>query len=192
MNENAGDLAGKSQQEADEAILAWLKEHDRLEKREHYRHSVGTCERCHTRIEPLVSLQWWVAMEEPRQAGARGAAGAARALPPRVAAPVRDPLARGDPGLEHLAAALVGTPAAALVLPGRPRHAAPGRRPTRAPSAARASSRAIRTCSTPGSRRRSGRTRRSAGRSRRPSSSATTPATSTRRRARSSASGRTG
>ena len=67
MNENAGDLAGKSQQEADEAILAWLKEHDRLEKREHYRHSVGTCERCHTRIEPLVSLQWWVAMEEPRQ-----------------------------------------------------------------------------------------------------------------------------
>ena len=45
----------------------WLKEHDRLEKREHYRHAVGTCERCHTRIEPLVSLQWWVAMEEPRK-----------------------------------------------------------------------------------------------------------------------------
>ena len=67
MNENAGDLAGKTQQEADEAILTWLKEHDWLEKREHYRHSVGTCERCHTRIEPLVSLQWWVAMEEPRK-----------------------------------------------------------------------------------------------------------------------------
>ena len=67
MNENAGDLAGKTQEEADQAILAWLKEHDRLEKREHYRHAVGTCERCHTRIEPLVSLQWWVAMEEPRK-----------------------------------------------------------------------------------------------------------------------------
>ena len=67
MNENAGDLAGKTQAEADEAILAWLKEHDRLEKREHYRHAVGTCERCHTRIEPLVSLQWWVSMEEPRK-----------------------------------------------------------------------------------------------------------------------------
>jgi valyl-tRNA synthetase len=67
MNENAGDLAGKTQQEADEAVIAWLKEHDRLEKREHYRHAVGTCERCHTRIEPLVSLQWWVAMEEPRK-----------------------------------------------------------------------------------------------------------------------------
>ena len=67
MNENAGDLAGTTQTEADEAILAWLKEHDRLERREHYRHAVGTCERCHSRIEPLVSLQWWVAMEEPRQ-----------------------------------------------------------------------------------------------------------------------------
>jgi valyl-tRNA synthetase len=67
MNENAGDLEGKTQEEADQAILAWLKEHDQLEKREHYRHAVGTCERCHTRIEPLVSLQWWVAMEEPRK-----------------------------------------------------------------------------------------------------------------------------
>jgi valyl-tRNA synthetase len=67
MNENAGHLAGKTQQEADEAILAWLKERDQIEKREHYRHAVGTCERCHTRIEPLVSLQWWVAMEEPRK-----------------------------------------------------------------------------------------------------------------------------
>ena len=67
MNDEAGDLAGKTQAEADEAVLAWLKERDRLEQREHYRHAVGTCERCHSRIEPLVSLQWWVAMEEPRK-----------------------------------------------------------------------------------------------------------------------------
>jgi valyl-tRNA synthetase len=67
MNEHAGDLAGKTQEEADEAVVAWLKEHDRLERRESYRHAVGTCERCHSRIEPLISLQWWCAMEEPRQ-----------------------------------------------------------------------------------------------------------------------------
>ncbi|MGE5690012.1 MAG: valine--tRNA ligase [Pseudomonadota bacterium] len=67
MSEGAGDLAGLTQQEADEAVLAWLREHDALERREHYRHAVGTCERCHSRIEPLVSLQWWVAMEEPRK-----------------------------------------------------------------------------------------------------------------------------
>jgi len=67
MNEAAGDLSGATQKQADEAVIGWLKEHDGLEKREHYRHAVGTCERCHTRIEPLVSLQWWVAMEEARQ-----------------------------------------------------------------------------------------------------------------------------
>jgi valyl-tRNA synthetase len=67
MNEEAGDLAGLEQSEADKAVVAWLKEHDRLEKQENYRHNVGTCERCHTRIEPLVSLQWWCAMEEPRK-----------------------------------------------------------------------------------------------------------------------------
>ena len=56
------------------------------------------------------------------QARTRGAARAARPLPPRVAAPVRDPLARRDSRLEHLPPALVGAPAAALVLPGRARH----------------------------------------------------------------------
>jgi valyl-tRNA synthetase len=67
MNEEAGDLAGLTQTEADAAVVAWLEEHGQLEKRERYRHNVGTCERCHNRIEPLVSLQWWLAMEEPRK-----------------------------------------------------------------------------------------------------------------------------
>jgi hypothetical protein len=67
MSDAAGELAGATQQEADEAVVAWLREHDRLEKREPHRHNVGTSERCHTRIEPLVSLQWWLAMEEPRK-----------------------------------------------------------------------------------------------------------------------------
>ncbi len=67
MNEQAGDLGGLDQAEADKAVVAWLREHDQLEKQENYRHNVGTCERCHTRIEPLVSLQWWCAMEEPRK-----------------------------------------------------------------------------------------------------------------------------
>jgi valyl-tRNA synthetase len=67
MNEAAGELAGLTQAEADEAVLSWLKERGRLEKREHYRHNVGTCERCHARIEPLISLQWWCAMDEARK-----------------------------------------------------------------------------------------------------------------------------
>ena len=65
MNEAAGDLAGLTQEEAGERILAWAEERGLVEKREPYRHSVGTCERCHSRIEPLISLQWWCAMKEP-------------------------------------------------------------------------------------------------------------------------------
>ncbi len=67
MNDEAGDLAGLTQDEADAAVLAWLKERGQLVKRENYRHSVGTCERCHTRIEPLISLQWWCRMGEPAE-----------------------------------------------------------------------------------------------------------------------------
>jgi valyl-tRNA synthetase len=64
LNEAAGELAGLSQAEADERILEWLREHDQLEKREPYRHSVALCDRCKTRIEPRISLQWWCAMDE--------------------------------------------------------------------------------------------------------------------------------
>jgi valyl-tRNA synthetase len=63
MNENAGELAGLTQEEADERVLAWCRERGRLEKRESYRHAVALCERCKTRIEPLISLQWWCSME---------------------------------------------------------------------------------------------------------------------------------
>src|SRR5215216_5349604 len=64
MNEEAGDLAGLTQDEAGERIVAWAKERGLLEKRESYRHSVALCERCESRIEPLISLQWWCSMEE--------------------------------------------------------------------------------------------------------------------------------
>jgi valyl-tRNA synthetase len=64
MNAEAGDLAGLTQEEASARILAWSEERGLVEKREPYRHSVGTCERCHSRIEPVISLQWWCAMKE--------------------------------------------------------------------------------------------------------------------------------
>ena len=64
MNDEAGDLAGLTQAEADERVLAWLKEHDQLEKRESYRHTVALCDRCKNRIEPRISLQWWCSMDE--------------------------------------------------------------------------------------------------------------------------------
>ncbi|HEY2218341.1 MAG TPA: valine--tRNA ligase [Gaiellaceae bacterium] len=60
----AEGFEGMAQEEVNERVVAWLKEHDQLEKRESYRHSVGRCERCHSRIEPLVSPQWWCRMDE--------------------------------------------------------------------------------------------------------------------------------
>ena len=62
MSELVPELAGLTQKEAEQRILDWCRERDLLEKREHYRHAVPTCERCHNRIEPLVSLQWWCSM----------------------------------------------------------------------------------------------------------------------------------
>jgi valyl-tRNA synthetase len=67
MNDGAGELGGQTQDEAAQRILDWARERDLLEKREHYRHAVPTCERCHSRIEPMISLQWWCSMEELKQ-----------------------------------------------------------------------------------------------------------------------------
>jgi valyl-tRNA synthetase len=67
MNEEAGELAGLTQDEAGERILGWIKDRSLLVKRETYRHSVALCERCKSRIEPLISLQWWCRMEELKQ-----------------------------------------------------------------------------------------------------------------------------
>jgi valyl-tRNA synthetase len=67
MNEEAGELAGLTQPEADERVLEWLKKHDQLEKRESYRHKVALCDRCHSRIEPRISLQWWCSMRDLRK-----------------------------------------------------------------------------------------------------------------------------
>src|SRR4051794_24756867 len=64
MNEEAGELAGLTQEEAEARILDWLREREQLEKRESYRHTVALCDRCKSRIEPRISLQWWCSMDE--------------------------------------------------------------------------------------------------------------------------------
>jgi valyl-tRNA synthetase len=57
-------LIGLTEDEASDYVVEWLREEGLLEKRESYRHSVGHCERSGTRIQPLVSLQWWCAMDD--------------------------------------------------------------------------------------------------------------------------------
>src|ERR671918_20084 len=67
ISEAAGELAGLTQEEAGARVLAWAEERGLLEKREPYRHTIAQCERCHSRIEPLISLQWWCRMDEYKQ-----------------------------------------------------------------------------------------------------------------------------
>jgi valyl-tRNA synthetase len=57
-------LIGLTEEEAADYVVEWLREEGLLEKRESYRHAVGHCERSGTRIQPLVSLQWWCAMDD--------------------------------------------------------------------------------------------------------------------------------
>ncbi|MES1246158.1 MAG: valine--tRNA ligase [Actinomycetota bacterium] len=56
------EYKGLTEDEAADKVVQWLKDNDRLEKREHYRHAVGHCDRSGTRIQPLVLLQWWCEM----------------------------------------------------------------------------------------------------------------------------------
>ena len=55
--------AGLDRYEARKAIVADLEAGGYLEKIEPHAHNVGTCYRCGTTIEPMVSKQWFVRME---------------------------------------------------------------------------------------------------------------------------------
>ena len=56
--------AGIDRYEARKAIVADLEAEGALVKIEPHDHNVGTCYRCHTTVEPRVSKQWFVKMEE--------------------------------------------------------------------------------------------------------------------------------
>ena len=56
--------AGMDRYEARKAIVEDLKAEGALVEIEDSSHNVGTCYRCHTTVEPRVSLQWFVKMED--------------------------------------------------------------------------------------------------------------------------------
>ena len=60
---DCGKYAGMTAMEARKAILADLAEGGYLKETEPLTHEVGTCYRCHTVIEPMISKQWFVKME---------------------------------------------------------------------------------------------------------------------------------
>ena len=64
MNELAGKFAGMDRFECRKAIVEELKSLGVLLKIEPHKHNVGHCYRCHSSVEPIVSKQWFVSMEQ--------------------------------------------------------------------------------------------------------------------------------
>lgn len=62
VNENGGKYQGMERYEARKAIVADLDALGLLEKIEDHQHNVGTCYRCGTDVEPIISAQWFVKM----------------------------------------------------------------------------------------------------------------------------------
>jgi len=64
INSNGGKFAGMDRYAAREAIVKELDEMGLLVKIEGYSHNVGTHDRCHTTVEPMIKAQWFVKMDE--------------------------------------------------------------------------------------------------------------------------------
>ena len=63
INENGGKYEGMDRYECRKQIVKDLEELGFLVKTEDYSHNVGTCYRCGSDVEPLISAQWFVKME---------------------------------------------------------------------------------------------------------------------------------
>ena len=63
MNENAGIYQGLDRETARKRIINDLKTQELLEKVEPHISSLGTCSRCDTVVEPMLSEQWFVRMK---------------------------------------------------------------------------------------------------------------------------------
>ncbi len=63
MTELAGEFAGMDRYQCRKSLVERLEKEGYLVKVEEHQHSVGHCQRCHTVVEPMVSLQWFVKMQ---------------------------------------------------------------------------------------------------------------------------------
>ena len=63
LNEYGGKYEGMDRMECRKALVVDLEACGALVKVEPYKHNVGTCYRCHTTIESMVSKQWFVSMK---------------------------------------------------------------------------------------------------------------------------------
>ena len=69
--EGYGEFSGMTRDEAREAVVARFEELGLLDHVEEHDHSVMTCYRCHTKLEPWLSEQWFVAVDGLKRDAAR-------------------------------------------------------------------------------------------------------------------------
>ena len=86
INELGGKFEGMDRFACRKALCEELARTGNLVKTEDYTHNVGTCYRCHTTIETLVSKQWFVSMKELAKPAIEAVrSGAVRFVPDRFA-----------------------------------------------------------------------------------------------------------
>ncbi|MCR5671287.1 MAG: valine--tRNA ligase [Butyrivibrio sp.] len=85
INANGGKFEGMDRYECREAIVKELREMGLLVDIEDYSHNVGTHDRCHTTVEPMIKAQWFVKMDELIKPAVKAVKeGEIKLIPPRM------------------------------------------------------------------------------------------------------------
>ncbi|WP_408070489.1 valine--tRNA ligase [Butyrivibrio sp. JL13D10] len=85
INSNGGKFEGMDRYAARDAIVKELDEMGLLVKIEDYSHNVGTHDRCHTTVEPMIKAQWFVKMNELIKPAVKAVKeGEIKLIPPRM------------------------------------------------------------------------------------------------------------
>ncbi|MCR5155140.1 MAG: valine--tRNA ligase [Butyrivibrio sp.] len=85
INANGGKFEGMDRYECREAIVKELDEMGLLVEIEDYSHNVGTHDRCHTTVEPMIKAQWFVKMDELIKPAVKAVKeGEIKLIPPRM------------------------------------------------------------------------------------------------------------
>ena len=85
INANGGKFEGMDRYECRDAIVKELDEMGLLVRIEDYSHNVGTHDRCHTTVEPMIKAQWFVKMDELIKPAVKAVKeGEIKLIPPRM------------------------------------------------------------------------------------------------------------
>jgi valyl-tRNA synthetase len=80
MSAEAGAYQGLSREDCRRQVVADLEAQGLLEKIEPHQHALGVCSRCDTTVEPMLSYQWFMAVNKPGANGESLAGAAIKAV----------------------------------------------------------------------------------------------------------------